>query len=68
VLREVSDSLDYEQIHNLCCFSEEASLNGRESLNATMLLHFLEQKALISPVSLEYLDLWIQLYAIGQSN
>ena len=66
VLIKVSNSLDTEQVHKLCCFSEEVSLNGRDNLNATTLIRLFEQKALISPASLEYL--WLRLHTIGQSD
>jgi len=66
VLSKVCDSLDSEQIRNLCYLSEEASLHGRENLHVTMLLSLLEQMVFISPVSLEYI--WIQLHTIGQSD
>ena len=66
MLIKISNSLDIEQVHKLSCLFEEASLNRRDSLNATTLIRLLEQKALISPVSLEYL--WLRLHTIWRSD
>ena len=58
VLRQISNSLSTEELHNLCYISEEAMTAGmlhRANLNGVAVFNFLESRLLISPDNLEYL-------------
>ena len=67
LLRQISNSLQLNDLQSLCFISQEAEMAGmqhRRDFNGITLFNFLENKLLISPDNLEYLG--DQLYRIGR--
>lgn len=69
VLRQISNLLKANELHNLCYCCEEAEAAGlrhKANLTGITLFNFLEEKGLISPDNLEYLS--ERLYLIGRMD
>jgi len=63
LLKRISDSLDLEQLKDLCFISEEAAKAGiynRDDFSGIVLLNFFHQSTLITPNNLTYLTSKLQ--------